>query len=150
MTTDYEKTLRVHASADALFDAVTTPAGLSAWWTDADGSGDAGGELRFTMTAPEPLRVHVDEAMRPSSVRWTVVECTFERDWEGTQPTFLITPLSDGSTELTFRHVGLTDELECVDMCTQGWNHYLSSLRRLVETGQGQPRGSEADLARRT
>jgi hypothetical protein len=30
---DYTKTIPVHASADALYDAVTTPAGLSAWWT---------------------------------------------------------------------------------------------------------------------
>ena len=149
MTTDYEKTLRIEASADDVFDAVTTADGLTAWWTEADGIGTTDGELRFTMTAPEPLRVRVDEAHRPSSVRWTVVECTFERDWEGTHPTFTIAPLGDGASELTFRHVGLTDELECIDMCTQGWNHYLGSLRSYVETGRGDPRGSEADLARR-
>jgi uncharacterized protein YndB with AHSA1/START domain len=146
--TDYHKTLRVQAPPDALFDALTTPAGLTAWWTPADGSGAAGGELRFFMSAPDPLRVHVDAATRPTSVQWTVTECTFEPDWVGTQPTFTITAV-DGVSEVEFRHIGLTDELECIDMCTRGWDHYLGSLRDYLETGRGNPRGSEADIARR-
>ena len=147
--TDYRKTIRVQATPDALFDAVTTPAGLTAWWVTATGSGDTDGELQFFMSAPEPLRVHVDLATRPTSVQWTVTECTFEPDWVGTRPTFTITPVDDGASELEFTHVGLTDELECIDMCTRGWDHYLASLRAYVETGVGHPRGSDADLARR-
>jgi uncharacterized protein YndB with AHSA1/START domain len=147
--TDYQKTLRVQAAPDAVFDALTTASGLSAWWTAAEGSGDTGGELRFFMTAPEPLLVRVDEATRPALVGWTVVECSFEPDWVGTRPTFTITPLEGGGSELEFRHVGLTNELDCIDMCTQGWNHYLASLRDHVESGHGSPRGSDADTARR-
>jgi uncharacterized protein YndB with AHSA1/START domain len=147
--TDYQKTLRVEASPDALFDALTTASGLTAWWTRAAGSGETGGELRFSMSAPEPLLIHVDEATRPTSVRWTVVECSFEPDWVGTRPTFTITPVEGGTSRLEFRHHGLTDELECIDMCTRGWDHYMTSLRDYVETGRGNPRGSEADIARR-
>ena len=40
---------------------------------------------------------------------------------------------------LYFRHQGLTPELECFDMCHEGWTHYLDSLVSYVETGQGQP-----------
>ncbi len=148
--TDYTKTIRVQASPDALYDAVTTADGLSAWWTHAEGSGDTGGELRFTMSAPDPLHIHVDAATRPTSVRWTVTECTFEPEWVGTHPTFSITPVDGDTSELEFTHVGLTDELECIDMCTAGWNHYLASIRDYAETGRGHPRGSEADLARRS
>ena len=146
---DYEKTIRVHASADALFDAITTASGLTAWWTTASGSGDTGGELKFTMSAPTPLRVHVDDATRPTSVQWTVTECDFEPDWVGTRPTFTIAPAGDDASELVFTHVGLTDELDCIEMCTSGWNHYIASLRKYVETGRGDPRGSDADNARR-
>jgi uncharacterized protein YndB with AHSA1/START domain len=147
---DYWKTVRAHATPDALFDAVTTADGLSAWWTRTEGAGGAGGELRFFMSAPDPLLVFVDAATRPTSVRWTVTECTFEPEWVGTHPTFTITPVDDTTCELTFTHVGLTDELECIEMCTRGWDHYLASLRAYVESGSGNPRGSEADLARRT
>jgi uncharacterized protein YndB with AHSA1/START domain len=148
--TDYTKTIRVQASPDALYDAITTADGLSAWWVTATGSGATDGELQFFMSAPEPLRVHVDDAARPTLVQWTVTDCTFEPDWVGTRPTFTINPLDDGASELEFTHVGLTDELECIDMCTAGWNHYLASLRAYAETGHGNPRGSEADLARRS
>ncbi len=101
------------------------------------------------MNSPEPLLIHVEEATRPTSVHWTVTECTFEPDWVGTRPTFTITPVEDDASELEFVHQGLTSELECMDMCVSGWNHYIASLRDYVETGRGSPRGSEADTARR-
>ena len=97
-TTDYRTTIRVSAPADAAFDAVTTIEGLTAWWSPVTGSGLTDGELRFPMVAEQPpLLVRVDEATRPTTVRWTVVECTFMEDWVGTQPTFTIRPIDAGS-----------------------------------------------------
>ncbi len=93
--------------------------------------------------------MHVDDATRPTSVQWTVTQCDFEPDWVGTRPAFTITRLADDACRLEFRHVGLTDELDCSEMCTTSWNHYMSSLRDHVETGRGSPRGSDADRARR-
>jgi uncharacterized protein YndB with AHSA1/START domain len=148
-TTDYQTRIRVKGSPDAVFDALTTPTGLAAWWNPASGSGDAGGELRFIMNAPEPLVMHVDEATRPTSVQWTVTACPFLPDWEGTRPTFTITRVDGDTSELHFRHHGLSEELECIDMCTRSWDHYMTSLRGYVETGRGSPIGSPADRARR-
>ena len=151
-TTDYSTTVRVKASAAVVFDAITTAEELAAWWSPVTGSGLAGGELRFPMVAGEPpLLIRVDEATRPATVRWTVTECTFMEDWVGTQPTFTITPLGDGACELTFEHLGLDDELECKDMCSRSWNHFVrTSLRELAEGGPGAPNRSPRDLARRS
>ena len=147
---DYQTTIRLNASPEALFEALTTVTGLAAWWNPATGSGEAGGELRFIMNAPEPLVIHVDEATRPMSVRWSVTECPFLPDWEGTRPTFTITPVDGDTSELHFRHHGLSEELECIDMCTRSWNHYLmTSLRDYVEAAHGSPYMSAADRARR-
>ena len=146
---DYQTTIRVKASPDALFDALTTVTGLAAWWNPATGSGESGGELRFIMNAPEPLVIHVDEATRASSVRWTVADCPFLPDWVGTRPTFTITPVDDDTSELDFLHQGLSEELECIDMCTRSWDHYMTSLRDYLEVGRGSPFGSPADRARR-
>jgi len=146
---DYETTIRVKASPDALFDALTTVTGLAAWWNPATGSGATGGELMFIMNAPEPLVIHVDEATRPTSVRWTVTDCPFLPDWIGTRPAFAITPVDGDTSELHFRHQGLNEELECIDMCTRSWNHYMTSLRDYLEVGSGSPLGSPADRARR-
>jgi uncharacterized protein YndB with AHSA1/START domain len=146
---DYQRTIRVQASPDALFDALTTVAGLAAWWNPATGSGETGGELRFMMNAPEPLVIHVDEATRPTSVRWTVADCPFLPDWIGTRPSFTIAPVDSSTSELRFRHHGLNDQLPCIDMCTRSWNHYMTSLRDHLEVGRGSPFGSPTDKARR-
>ena len=146
---DYQATIRVKASPDALFDALTNVDGLAAWWNPATGSGEKGGELRFIMSAPEPLVIHVDEATRATSVRWTVTDCPFLPDWIGTRPTFTITPVDNEASELHFHHQGLSEDLECSDMCTRSWNHYMTSLRAYLEDGRGSPYGSAEDTARR-
>ena len=149
--TDYRTTVRLNAAADVVFDAVTATEALTAWWSPVSGSGLTGGELRFPMVADHPpLLVRVDEATRPTTVRWTVMECTFMEDWVGTQPTFTITPIDARSCQLTFEHRGLNDQLECIDMCSRSWDHFvLTSLRELVEGGTGAPNRSPRDLARR-
>jgi uncharacterized protein YndB with AHSA1/START domain len=137
---DYQLSIRVKAAPGQLFDALTSVDGLAGWWVPVTGSGEAGGELRFIMNSPDPLVIHVDEATRPATVRWTVTECNFLADWVGTRPTFTITAVDGGGSELHFRHGGLTPELECIEMCANGWNHYLGSLRDYVEVGRGAPR----------
>jgi uncharacterized protein YndB with AHSA1/START domain len=150
-TTDYRTTVRVDAAANVVFNAITTVEALAAWWSPVNGSGLAGGELRFPMMADQPpLLIHVDEATRPTTVRWTVVECTFMEDWIGTKPTFTIKPINDGACELTFEHLGLNDELECKAMCSRSWDHFVrTSLREVAEGGPGAPNRSPRDLARR-
>jgi uncharacterized protein YndB with AHSA1/START domain/catechol 2,3-dioxygenase-like lactoylglutathione lyase family enzyme len=145
---DYQKTIRVQAPPDALFDALTTVSGLSSWWTRVTGTGEEGGELRFLFDPPEPCVMHVDLATKPTSVRWTVTSC-FLPEWVGTRPIFAITPVDGGASELSFCHHGITPSLECFDMCTNGWSHFLGSLRDYAETGEGSPVGSAADLALR-
>jgi len=146
---DYRATIRVEAQPDALFDALTTLTGLAGWWTEVTGSGHADGELRFFFGSADPCIMHVDEA-GPSSVVWTTTKCDFLTDWVGTRLAFTITPLDVDLSELHFRHYGMTPELDCHDFCTNSWGHYMQSLRRYVETGQGEPFGSAEDLAWRT
>jgi uncharacterized protein YndB with AHSA1/START domain len=146
---DYQKTITVAAPPAAAFDALTTTAGLAAWWVPVTGNGQAGGELRFQMNFPQPLVIQVEQATRPAEVRWAVTACDFVPDWVGTRPAFTITPDGDGGCAISFRHHGLTPDLECIDMCTAGWNHYLGSLREYLETGSGSPLGSPGDQARR-
>src|SRR6266542_5481853 len=104
---DYQKTIPVKANAGALFDALTSLSGLAAWWANVTGCGDTGGELKFFMSFPEPLVIHVDRATRPTSVQWSVTDCPLLPDGVGTCPTFTITEIDSGVSELHFRHHGL-------------------------------------------
>ncbi|HEX5407116.1 MAG TPA: SRPBCC domain-containing protein [Pseudonocardiaceae bacterium] len=149
LITDYQQAIRVQAAPDVLFDALTTLDGLAGWWTDVTGSGSEGGELKFFFSFPQPCVMRVDEATRPTVVRWTVTSCDFLPDWVGTRPMFRIVDVVGGASELRFRHHGLTAELDCIQDCTAGWNHFLTSLRRYVESGRGMPRGSTEEQARR-
>ena len=146
-STDYQKTIRVQREPDALFDALTSLAGLTAWWTDANGSAEADGDITFLF--PEPLLMHVDHADRATSVAWTVIDYDILPEWPGTHPTFTITPVDGDASELNFRHRGLTADLDCIEQCRRGWDHFLDSFRQYVETGQGAPIGSAEDQARR-
>jgi hypothetical protein len=151
ISTDYRTTVLIKAPAHVVFHAVTTTEALTAWWSPVTGSGLTEGELRFPMVADHrPLLIRVDEATCPTTVRWTVTECTFMEDWVGTRPTFTITPIDDRSCELSFEHRGLSDKLECKDVCSRSWDHFVgTSLRELAEGGTGAPNRSPRDLARR-
>jgi hypothetical protein len=53
---------------------------------------------------------------------------------------FRLEPRSPSVTRLHFEHDGLIPELQCYRICERGWSHYLkTSLKKLVETGKGEP-----------
>jgi uncharacterized protein YndB with AHSA1/START domain len=145
---DYQSRLTLTASADAVFDALTTIEGLSGWWTPVTGDGLAGGELTFSFGPAAQAVMRVDAAERGVGVRWTNLACVVA-DWVGTTLHFDIEATPAGGTELRFRHAGLTPRLECFRDCKSGWDHFIPSLRAYVETGVGNPNQSEADRARR-
>jgi hypothetical protein len=145
---DYESKLTLGASADVVFDALTTIDGLAAWWTPVTGSGLSGGELTFSFGPAAEAVMRVDAAERGVGVRWTNLACV-QQDWVGTTLHFDIRATSDGGTELHFRHAGLTPRLECFSDCKSGWDHFIPSLRAYVETRVGNPNQSQAELARR-
>ncbi|HVA89775.1 MAG TPA: SRPBCC domain-containing protein [Chloroflexota bacterium] len=142
--TDFEATMSFKSSADAVFDALTTPSGLANWWTKVSGSGLEGGELRF-MFGDDPLSMRVDKAERPSVVRWTALAFEPLPDWEGTTISFDVSPNEHGGSRLHFQHTGMTPRLECFNTCSKGWEQYLASLVDYVDSGQGNPFGSTSD-----
>jgi uncharacterized protein YndB with AHSA1/START domain len=137
---DFASTLSFAAPPNAVFDALTSLSGLSSWWTPAHGSGQAGGELTFVF-GDDRVVMWVDEAARPSAVRWTVTAMSFAslQDWEGTTISFAVSPDDHGGTRLQFQHVGLTPQLECFDTCSSGWRQCLATLVSFVDCGTGHP-----------
>lgn len=137
---DFATTLSIAAPPDAVFDALTSLAGLSSWWAPAHGSGLAGGEVTFVF-GDDSVVMRVEEAARPSVVQWTATAISYAslQDWVGTTISFAISPDGHGGSLLQFQHSGLTPQLECFDMCSSGWRQYLASLVSYVDRGAGYP-----------
>jgi uncharacterized protein YndB with AHSA1/START domain len=144
--TSYQQSLVLEANPAAVYAALTTPEGLRAWWTpDCDVQTATGGKihLRFERTHKE-MRI---ERLDPGrEVRWlcTASHLAFapaprRSEWVGTQIVFRLTPHGMGHTRLDFEHVGLVPALDCYEVCSDGWRHYLSSLQQLAATGRGTP-----------
>jgi uncharacterized protein YndB with AHSA1/START domain len=136
-TEDFRSTKNFAAAPDVIFSALTNIDALTDWWAPAAGGAVAGETLRFLMGDSEVV-MYVEEAVRPSHVRWNVLVCEPASDWVGTSITFDIESVDTGS-ELHFRHHGLNPSLECFEMCHAGWTQYLASLVQYVDSGKGGP-----------
>jgi uncharacterized protein YndB with AHSA1/START domain len=147
---DYTAMALFESSPDSVFNALTTPASLTGWWMDASGSGLEGGALTFRWGAEGALVMRVVGAERASRVEWTVLASEPVTDWVGTKVRFDIAPTGSGGARLAFRHIGLTEQLECFEMCKEGWDHYLPSLVGYVDRGEGNPRPAGGRSAAKT
>jgi uncharacterized protein YndB with AHSA1/START domain len=124
------------ASPDDVYAALTTPDGLSAWWTkDTQGDGEVGGVLqfRFDVGGFDMLVLELQPAER---VLWEVVDGPEE--WVGTHVSWELK--QDGDyTVVLFRHEGWKEPVEFMHHCSTKWAIFLMSLKSLVETGEGAP-----------
>ena len=134
---DFQRTKTFAAAPDAVFSALTDIDALTGWWTPAGGGADAGETLRFLMGDQEVV-MRVDEADRPSRVRWSVLVCEAAPDWVGTSITFDLEPVGAG-TELRFRHHGLNPRPRVLRDLPRRVDALPRQPRRLRRPGRRQP-----------
>ena len=127
---------------EAVFAALTSPEAISRWWAPCTLTTD--GRLRF-LFGDAAVVIDVTAAQASRHVRWSVTVSEPLPDWVGTHIDFTLSPGSAGGTTLDFCHEGLTDQLECFDMCRAGWRQYLPSLVDHVDRDGGTAFGSEHD-----
>ena len=138
--------LLVAAPAAKVFEALTTQQGIQSWWTTSSEVGTAVGE-HITIRFGGTFKVVQIEALHPATeVRWRVVDAHLvvpglarTNEWLGTTIVLQLVPQSDTVTRLALEHIGLTPEVECYDICSQGWTQFLESLKAYLETGKGSP-----------
>jgi uncharacterized protein YndB with AHSA1/START domain len=126
----------ITASPQEVYAALTTVDGLASWWTeDTTGSGDVGGVLQFRFE-PGGFDMSVLETRPLDTVLWEVVDGPAE--WVGTQIRFEMKQ-EDGFTIVLFSHAGWREPVEFMSHCSTKWATFLLSLKKLVETGEGDP-----------
>ena len=134
----------VAASPDDVYAALTTVDGLAGWWTeDTTGDSQVGGVLRFRFV-PGGFDMHVRELEPAKLVRWEVADGPEE--WIGTTVEFELSQ-EDGFTIVMFRHEGWREPVAFMSHCSTKWATFLMSLKRLVETGKGEPAPHDVQIS---
>jgi uncharacterized protein YndB with AHSA1/START domain len=136
-TRDFESIKTFEAAPGVVLAALTSDEAISGWWGVTVGSPTRGHRFEVGFGSEKGIEMEA-VAVGPSRVAWLVHASPFTPEWHGTSIVFELAPAGAG-TELTFRHQGLTPQLECFDMCHEGWTHYLNSLVNYVDRGEGQP-----------
>ncbi|HEU5428274.1 MAG TPA: SRPBCC domain-containing protein [Actinocrinis sp.] len=134
----------VTSSPDEVYAALTTVDGLAGWWTqDTVGDGAVGGVLKFRFV-PGGFDMRVLETRPAELVLWEVVEGPAE--WVGTRVRFELKQ-EDGFTIVLFRHEGWAEPVEFMYHCSTKWATFLMSLKRMIETGKGEPAPNDVQIS---
>jgi uncharacterized protein YndB with AHSA1/START domain len=139
------------APLDEVYAALATPEGVAGWWTtDTTGKGEVGGELAFRFHR-EPsgefvggCDVEIQELDPAGRVTWLVT--TGPDEWIGTRISFELKE-EDGYTIVLFRHEGWQEPVEFMHHCSTKWATFLMSLKKLVETGTGDPAPHDVQIS---
>jgi len=118
---------------------------VPAWWgSDIDGETKNTGDTFTIHFGDTFVTFTITEMVPGKKVEWLVTDCClpFQEDkheWTNTHIRFDISN-TDDTTTIDFMHIGLTPEVECYNMCIQGWDFYIKqSLFKLLTEGQGTP-----------
>lgn len=140
--------IRIHASAERVYQALTAAEGIRSWWTHhavLESNVGGIGEFRF-YEGKGITTVQIDELEPAARVSWKTISANAPGGWDGTTITFDLR--AEGSdTVLAFAHRGFQRADEGYALVNTGWAYYLVSLQQYLETGQGAPH-PDIDFAR--
>jgi uncharacterized protein YndB with AHSA1/START domain len=137
--------LPIGVSADDLFKAVSTPAGLNEWWTmTSHGSAMLGSDFQLGFGPDYQWRAKVTEVApgRAFELQMTMADA----DWMGTRVGFRLTAQSPAKTLLAFRHTGWSAVNAHFRTSSCCWAMYLRILRRYLEHGERVPYDRRLDV----
>ena len=119
--------LRIKASPEKVYQAVTSQKGLSSWWT-AKTKADAiiGSVAEFWFSDQYHDKMYVKELVKNKMVEWECIDG--DKEWIGTRINFSIFPDEDGTT-LLFSHYEWKEETDFYASCNFQWGRYMKSLK---------------------
>ncbi len=135
--------LPIKARCDRVFQAVCTPDGLDAWWTERSAGEPREGahyDLRF---GPEyAWRAVVLRSVPDTEFELEMIDA--DQDWTGTRVGFRLEDRGE-TTWLRFSHTGWPTANEHYRISCHCWAMYLRILRRHLEHGESVPYESRLD-----
>lgn len=134
--------IKIHASSERVYKAITTADGIRQWWTrDAAIEPRLGAVGEFGFYGKRFVaKVTVEELDPVNRVRWKVTNSA----WQANDIEFALR--ADGNdTTLLFAHRGFPRADEGFASATTRWGFYLLSLKRYLQTGQGTPNPDDGE-----
>lgn len=133
----------VRASAERVWAACTTPAGLDEWWT-ARSAGEpvVGNEYQLFFAPGYDWRAVVTVADPPRAFELRMGRS--DADWEGTRVGVRLEPKGK-LTWVRFYHVGWPEANEHYRISSCCWAMYLRIFRRWLEHGERVPYAERLD-----
>ncbi|WP_336959702.1 SRPBCC domain-containing protein [Chryseobacterium contaminans] len=142
---DYTNTIEVKTTANKAYNALSHQ--ISLWWSEMfEGSSAQTGDIftiRFGADIYKTMRVK--EATPDTKMIWYVEDSLIalpelknQKEWIGTTIVWEIEQMGE-NTKIKVSHLGLHPDIECYDICSNGWVQFLGSLKLFLETGKGTP-----------
>ncbi|MFN0290318.1 SRPBCC family protein [Pedobacter helvus] len=142
---DYNTTIELNAKASQVFVALTQKVPL--WWTEMfEGSAAQQNDV-FTVRFGDNVfkTMEVTEVIDQRKVVWLVKQSLIaipelknQTEWVGTSIIWQIKQ-SNTTTQLQLEHKGLNANVECYQICANGWQQFTNSLKSYIETGKANP-----------
>ena len=141
---DYQQSITVNKPVSDVYVALTEH--ISDWWSnDLSGAVTHVGD-QFNIAFDETRKTfEIIEAIPNKKVVWKCLKAYIDvstlndkAEWLGTQMIWTLSA-SDRGTTIDFLHRGLNKSLECYDVCEEGWDFFLASLKDYLTTGKGKP-----------
>jgi len=141
-TKDFTTTILADKTPKEIFDAINNVRG---WWQGSiEGSTDKlHDEFIYRMEEFHFSKQKLVEVIPNEKVVWLVTDSQLnfikdKNEWTGTKIIFEISE-KNNKTQLRFTHVGLVNEIECYDACSNAWSQLIQeSLFSLITTGKGK------------
>ncbi|RXM53569.1 MULTISPECIES: SRPBCC family protein [unclassified Chryseobacterium] len=142
---NYTNTIEVKTTVNKAYQSLTHQ--IPFWWTDMfeGASAQIGDVFTIRFGADIYKTMKVKEAIPDTKVIWYVEDSLIalpelknQTEWIGTTIVWEIEP--DGENiQIKVTHLGLSPNIECYDICSNGWVQFLGSLKLFLETGTGTP-----------
>lgn len=137
---NYHSIFFVNSSRNAVYKALTES--IPEWWTE-DFSGTANIlKAQFTVRFGTTFKtMRVEELIPNEKVVWVCIDTLIDipelqnkKEWKDTK---IVLDLSEekNNVMITLTHFGLTPEVACYEICKMGWESFLESLTKFLETG---------------
>lgn len=133
----------MNVKPDRVYEALTSQKYLAKWWTPHCVTDAAeGGTAKFEFPPHGDFCAFKIEKLQPYKlVEWICTDSSMMKtqEWNQTRIRFELSENKRSGTDLIFTHEGWKSKSECFAACTEGWHHFLESLKAYVETGKGMP-----------